>query len=231
MIYYLTYDDLANEDILYNHIYPNMDDNYYWGNDFSDKFYIKAAKAGFITTAMYQDNEAFLLPEIQFDYAVLHFKDLKISQKVTKVLKKDNYIFEIDSNFDEVLKKINNYHKDSWLIKEYMELLKSVKNNEDKHNNFKLFSTELYCKETKELIAGEIGYKIGSTYTSLTGFSSKNNKFRDWGKVQMILLSKYLLKNNYNFWNLGHPQLQYKIDLGAKIYPRKEFLNLWYDNI
>lgn len=31
-------------------------------------------------------------------------------------------------------------------------------------------------------------------------------------------------------WNLGHPQLQYKVDLGAKIYNRKEFLELWNKN-
>lgn len=180
---------------------------------------------------MYQEEEAFLLPEIQFDYAVLHFEDLKVPKKVTKILKKDNYKFAIDSDFEGVLKKINNYHKDSWLIKEYIEILKNIKNNQNSYDNFVLFSVELFCQDSNELVAGEIGYKIGSTYTSLTGFSSKNNKFRDWGKVQMILLSKYLSKNNYNFWNLGHPQLQYKIDLGAKIYPRKEFLNLWYDNI
>ncbi len=89
-------------------------------------------------------------------------------------------------------------------------------------------SVELYDKRTKELIAGEIGYKINSTYTSLTGFSLKEKIYNNWGKLQLVLLAQYLEKNNYSFWNLGHPYMQYKFDLGAKIYSREEFLEKWF---
>jgi len=43
----------------------------------------------------------------------------------------------------------------------------------------------------------------------------------------MTLLSQYLEKNQYSFWNMGHPYMQYKIDLGAKILSREEFLIKW----
>ena len=80
------------------------------------------------------------------------------------------------------------------------------------------------------LIAGEIGYKIGKTYTSLSGFSKKDKKYNNWGKLQMILLAKHLEENSFSFWNLGHPYMQYKFDLGAKLYSREDFLEKWLQN-
>ncbi len=66
-----------------------MEENYYWSDDFSEEFYIKAAQSGFITTSMYKDGNFLLLPEIQFDYAILDFNDIKIPKKVQKLLKTD----------------------------------------------------------------------------------------------------------------------------------------------
>ena len=56
---------------------------------------------------------------------------------------------------------------------------------------------------------------------------STNKKYNNWGKLQLILLGKYLEKENFSFWNLGHPYMQYKFDLGAITYKRKDFLKRW----
>ena len=85
--------------------------------------------------------------------------------------------------------------------------------------------------KTKKLISGEIGYKIGKIYTSLSGFTTKEKKYNNCGKLQLVLLNNYLKETGVKLWNLGHPQLQYKIDLGAKIYNRIDFLELWKSNI
>ena len=207
-----------------------MEENYYWSDDFSTEFYIKAAQCGFITTSMYKEKKFYLLPEIQFDYAILDFKDIRISSKVSKLLKKNNYIFSINCKFNEVCQKIKTYHKESWLKDEYITILENINNNKDLVNNFKLISVEVSDLTTNELISGEIGYKINNIYTSLTGFTNKDKKYNNWGKLQLVLLNEYLQENNYKFWNLGHPQLQYKIDLGAKIYNRKDFLIRWNNN-
>lgn len=208
-----------------------MEENYYWSDDFSNEFYIKAAKCGFITTSMEKDKEFFLLPEIQFDYAILDFENIRISKKVLSLLKKDNYTFTINNKFDEVLNKIQNYHKESWLADKYITLLKNIKKEAHLDASFELFSIEVSDKETNSLISGEIGYSYNLIYTSLTGFSSKEKKYNNWGKLQLVLLNRYLKENGYKFWNLGHPQLQYKIDLGAKIYSRKDFLARWHNKI
>lgn len=208
-----------------------MQENYYWSDDYSAEFYVKAAKCGFITTSMKDNDKFVLLPEIQFDYAVLDLENIHISSKVKKLLKKDNYIFEISSDINKVSNKIIDYHDNSWVDDDYKKILNSVKKNIKLNKKFKLIGVELYEKSTFELISGEIGYQIGTTYTSLSGFTNKDKKYNNWGKLQLVLLNNYLKENDFKLWNLGHPQLKYKIDLGAKIYNRLDFLKLWKSNI
>ena len=227
-IYYITPNDIEDKNILFNFIYENMEVNYYYSDDFSLEFYIKLARAGFICVSHTQDNTQFLLPEMQFEYAVLDFQNLHISKKVQKLLKTPHlYKFSINQDLEGVLNGISKSHHDNWIENEYLKMLKQLKNYDKSDLKFKLISCELVCTETDRLIAGEVGYQIGSTYTSLSGFTSSEKRYNNYGKLQLTLLSQYLKSNNYSFWNLGHPYMQYKLDLGAKILSRKEFLQRW----
>ena len=204
-----------------------MKNNYYWTDDWSEEFYILLAKAGFISTTYDTINGLVLLPELQYDYAILDFNNLHISNKVKKLLNKDGYKFCINTRFDEVTEKFSQQHKDNWLKEDYVELLKKLYINYNEKNNFKMISVELIDSDTKELISGEVGYIIGKIYTSLSGFSSKEKKYNNYGTLQLVLLAKYLKENNFKFWNLGHPHMEYKKRLGCKVYPRSEFLEQW----
>jgi len=77
----------------------------------------------------------------------------------------------------------------------------SVTNSPSKCN-MKVHSIELY-NEADVLVAGEIGYSFGTTYTSLTGFYDKS--VPNAGKLQLVLLCKWLQQKGYSFWNFGHP--------------------------
>jgi len=205
---------------LKKHIYPNMAANYYYSYNYSAEFYIAAAKAGFIAvTESFKDIE-LLIPEIQYDYALLDFKDLHISRKVKKLLKSNRPTLTISHNLDDVFNAINKAHKNSWLTPKYLQTLKECNL---KNDNFKAISVAIY--QDNILISGEIGYIIGNTYTSLSGFSKK--KYNNYGKLQLVMLAKYLEQNNFAFWNLGHPHMSYKLALGAKVYTRAEFLKRW----
>ena len=229
-IYYLTYENIIDKDILFNDIYSNEDTNYYFSDDFSKDFYIALASCGFICTTTVYEDKLFLLPEMQFEYALLDFEDLHISKKVKKLLKNDNYLFTSNTRFEEVLEKIEEYHNPNWLIGQYKTLLLELFKTYD-NNDFKIVSYELIDKESKQLIAAEIGYKIYDTYTSLTGFSSKEKKYNNYGKLQLVLLAQHLQKENFAFWNLGHPYMQYKFDLGAVKYSRNDFLKRWLPKV
>ncbi len=204
-----------------------MNENYYAYEYFSPTMYIKLAKAGFIsTTARLANNKTYLLPEIQFEYAVLYFENLHISTKVKKLMQKNDFTFVKNKNLNLVIDNINRFHKESWITDDYKNMLLDIYSNS--HDNFDLLSFELYSKDGSTLIAAEIGYKIGSVYTSLSGFSNRSKEYNNYGKLQLVLLSLYLQKNNYKFWNLGHACLQYKIDLGAVVLKRDQFLEQWF---
>ena len=206
-----------------------MEENYYVCEKFNPSLYVKLAIAGFISTsAKVSAKKEYLLPEMQFEYAVLNFENLHISKKVNKLINKNDFIFKISSNIKPLIDEINKYHNDSWISTKYENMLLEISNN--KYENFELIGFELLDKSTNKLIAGELGYKIGKTYTSLTGFSNRSKKYNNYGKLQLVLLSKYLEKNSYEFWNLGHACLQYKIDLGAKVLKRDEFLKIWLNS-
>ena len=223
-IYPMDLEMLQSRDYLEQVIYPDMQREYYWSSDFSAAFYIAQAKAGFMAICETIDGEELLLPEMQRSYAVLHFENLHISKKVAKIIRRDAPELHFSFSLDAVAREIQAQHKNSWLTPSYLRALQS---SYGKDRTF--LPVAVYLKEgISKLIAGEIGYYIGGTYTSLTGFSSREKRYRDYGKVQMVLLAKELQKNGFRIWNLGHPYMPYKTALGAKIYTRKEFLKLWY---
>jgi Leu/Phe-tRNA-protein transferase len=225
-IYPLHYEEMINPLFLWERIYPDMRKNYYWSDDFSPEYYIAQAKAGFIAVTDFFEEKELLLPEIQFSYAVLHFEDLHISTKVRRLLKKKKLSLKISTDIDTAVEKIRSYHKNCWLTPRYHTILKATQHIDD---NFELISACI--EEEGEPVAGEIGYIIGNTYTSLTGFSSREKQYRNYGTAQLVLLARYLQEHGFAFWNLGQSYMPYKFRLGAKQYDRSAFLELWYDHI
>ncbi len=225
-IHNLSYVDVTSPDILINIIYPNMYKNYYWSDDFSAKYYIAQAKAGFIAVTDYYEDEELLLPEIQFSYALLDFKDLHISRKVNKLLNDKDLKLQISHDLDEVVERINASHKNCWLTPRYLEMIKATHGLD---NNFELISVAI--KDENILVAGEIGYVIGKTYTSLSGFSSREKRYCNYGTTQLVLLAQHLEENGFKFWNLGQSYMTYKLSLGAKVYERQDFLKRWFSAI
>ena len=204
-----------------------MTNSYYWSDDWSEEFYIELSKSGFISTTHETKDGLVLLPELQYDYAILDFENLHISHKVKKLINETNYELNMNSRFNEVVEKFSTHHKYNWLKDEYAELLKNLYIHNDRREDFKVVSFELVDKDSGELIAGEVGYIINKTYTSLSGFSSKEKKYANYGTLQLVLLAKYLQNSGFEFWNLGHPHMEYKKRLGCQTYSRSDFLKRW----
>ena len=142
-------------------------------------------------------------------------------------MSKKSYEFRINSRFNEVVDKFSTHHKYNWLKGEYAELIKSLYMHNDERKEFKVVSFELVDKDSDELIAGELGYIIAKTYTSLSGFSSREKKYANYGTLQLSLLARHLQENGFEFWNLGHPHMEYKKRLGCQTYSRSDFLKRW----
>ena len=85
-IYNITSQYLNDKSIFENHICTNLTNNYYWSDDWSVEFYKQLAYEGFITTTFDTPEGLVLLPELQYEYAILDFKNLHISKKVKKLI-------------------------------------------------------------------------------------------------------------------------------------------------
>ena len=225
-IHHLSFEEVNDVAFLSHYIYPDAYKNYYWSEDFSPEYYIAQAKAGFIAVTDVHEEKELLLPEIQFSYALIDFDALHCSKKVSKLIRKKNLHIEIDSNIEEVAQHINNAYKDNWLSPRYVQTLQAT---HELDKSFKVIT--VYIEEAGEMIAGEIGYILGKTYTSLSGFSSKTKPYQNYGTAQLVLLGQYLHAQGFAFWNLGQPYMDYKLALGAKVYEREDFLLRWFDAI
>lgn len=223
IIPHLSYRDLCCAYTLATAIYPNRQQSYYWSVDFSPHYYIAQAKAGFISVRCDYDEYDILLPNIHDCYAVLDFEDLHISRKVRRLLKKRSLCLEMGADLEEVYAGIAALHEECWLSREYLEMLQATRGLDD---DFEVVAVAL--REGAELIAGEIGYIIGSSYTSLTGFSRRERQYRDCGTAQLVLLAQHLEEQGFTFWNLGDPSLEYKLALGARLVERDQFLGRWF---
>ena len=227
MIYHLERQHLHNPHIL-EQIYGNREHHYYWSDDFSEAMYIDLANAGFISVSTEHEDRLLLLAEIQQAYALLHLEELHIGRTVSRLMRKARYRLAFDTAFDEVMIGIQAGHEQCWMVGKYAELMRRLHTH--KHEGFRLMSVELYDEEAGVLVAGEIGYMTANNvYTSLTGFHNQAQHYRSWGTLQLVLLGQHLQSSGVRFWNLGHPYMQYKRDLGARTLARSDFLRLWYD--
>jgi Leu/Phe-tRNA-protein transferase len=229
---YLTFENIKDIQTLENIIYANYEFHYYWSDDWSPEFYVALAYAGFISTSTH-DHElgTILLSDLHTAYAVLDWKNLHISKSIKRTVRKnildeEKIYLKINSDTRNITEKIGKAHADiSWLTDKYKRTLNLIDEQSLIQFNFKLLAIEMWSEKENQLIAGELGYTIGESYTSLTGFFDRETpRYNNMGKIQLIALAKLLEQAGYKLWNLGQPQLKYKIDLGAKEVERVDFL-------
>ena len=132
MYQYLKLTDVQDEYILTNGIYRNEIENYYITDDWSPEMYDALAFAGFISISI-QDEEgkAYLFPEMQFSYAVLHWDNLHISKRLKEFISKKviahNYGISVNRDIEAVFDGIIHYHDDiNWMTEPYLDVLRAL---------------------------------------------------------------------------------------------------------
>ncbi|KAL3912078.1 MAG: hypothetical protein SGILL_007027 [Bacillariaceae sp.] len=167
--------------------------------------------------------EGVILPKLHHERCVIHLPDgLHISKSTRK--KSKNFTFSVNRDFDRVVEACRKQHGPRcWLYPELVEIFREI--HEPEHVEalviptdqggtssnsevtitarqpcpVRLYSIEVRHEDTGELVAGELGYTVGSVFTSLTGFTSQSGA----GSVQLAALGRLLCSLGFTLWDLG----------------------------
>jgi Leu/Phe-tRNA-protein transferase len=187
--------------------------------------------------------EGVILPKLHHDRCVIQLPhNLHISKSIRK--KSKNFLFTVNRDFDRVVEACRKQHGSRcWLYPELVEVFRDIHDPEyveaviiptcqggtalncqtpvlDRQAcPVRLYSIEVWNEKTGELVAGELGYTVGSIFTSLTGFTAHSGA----GSVQLAALGRLLCTLGFSMWDLGM-DMDYKQSLGAHNIPRKEFV-------
>jgi Leu/Phe-tRNA-protein transferase len=162
-----------------------------------------------------------LLPKLHYERAVLVMSDgMHISKKVKK--KAAKYALSINQAFDEVIEGVWEEHGENcWLHAPLVEGLRDLVRECILTGPVEVFSVELWSVETDRLVAGEIGYRVGAIYTSMTGFFCESGT----GSIQLASLGRWLVGRGFKVWDFGM-MMDYKRDIGCQSIQREQFVQL-----
>ena len=224
-ILYIEEEDMKSCRVL-DFIHHDERSHLYWSRDWTATLYSRLAYEGLISTSYVTENgETVLLPEMQRAYAVLNWDKLHICRHIKKKIRNEaGPELTINKDYHGVIKSIREYHDPCWLTTEYASILDQLYRAEE--GGCRVLSVELWDHRGR-LAAGEVGYQIGAVYTSLSGFCRREGRETNFGTCQMVMLALKMAQHGMHFWNLGHPDMPYKIQLGAEVLERGDFLKIW----
>jgi Leu/Phe-tRNA-protein transferase len=162
-------------------------------------------------------------------------QELHVSKSVRKKAKR--FSITVNREFDQVIQGCHDQHgSHCWLypplVKAFREMMTQGKMTATPMNpqtgkphphrtwTVRLYTIEVWNAETGALAGGELGYTVGSIYTSLTGFTKEDSA----GSVQLVALGRLLIEQGFHLWDLGM-DMEYKRGIGAKLMPREAFVH------
>lgn len=183
--------------------------------------------AGNDGTEEQEATQHFLMPKLHFERMVCSPISVHVPSKCKKLAKK--YRMTVDTAFREVCKGIKEntftYHEaDCWLCDDLITALEGVnKLAANKRRGVSVHSIEIWDIESGELAAGEIGYSLGTAFSSMTGFYLR--KFSGAGTLQLVALGRLLSDSGFTLWDFGM-DLEYKRELGAATISRRAWMDM-----
>lgn len=187
-----------------------------WTPCFAPEFVAGLMRHGFlpIATPINGPSKIVLLPKLHARRSCISLDQFHVRRKTKhegRALR-----FSVDQAFDAVAAGCVEEHGQNWLYPPVVDCLRAMHLAKGAMG-VRMHSVEVW--EGDRVVAGELGYACGGTYTSMTGFHTT----RGSGMVQLNCLGKLLRDRGFVLWDLGM-HLPYKGTLGAANVPRIVFL-------
>ncbi len=145
--------------------------------------------------------------------AVLFLKDFHLSSRLKKDLKKRDFSFQINSNFQSVITECTKRRKPTWITKEmqaaYLKLHKAG------------YCHSFECYENGTLVGGLYGVSIGKMFAGESMFHRVDNA----SKATLCYLVEYLQSRGVH-WIDGQQMTPLFKSFGAVEIPRNEFVGI-----
>ena len=199
------------------HIAKHWPSDFCWSACFEPNFLAALMYEGYLPTAhgpVEGPTEYILLPKLHQERCIVHFEDLRVSKSARADSR--GYQVAVDTAFDDVVDKCLMQHGESWLHPPIVDSFKRLFRSGGT-GRVKMHSIEV--KREGQLVAGELGYSVGRTYCSLSGFTAISGS----GSVQCLGLALLLHERGFDFWDLGMG-MEYKAQMGAREISREDFL-------
>jgi Leu/Phe-tRNA-protein transferase len=198
---------------------------------FKPQFIAQLMAEGFLPVA----TRGMLLPKLHLQRSVIQLPhELHVSKSVRKKAKR--FSISVNADFERVIQGCHEQHgSHCWLYPPLVQAFREMtaqgkieatpmnpqtnKPFPDRTWTVRLYTIEVWNVETGALAGGELGYTVGSIYTSLTGFTKEDSA----GSVQLVALGRLLIERGFHLWDLGM-DMEYKRGIGAKLMPRETFV-------
>ncbi|POR04111.1 hypothetical protein AU468_03830 [Alkalispirochaeta sphaeroplastigenens] len=171
---------------------------------------------GYLPMAIRPGGRPLLLIKCHRQRMVLDFRDLHVSRSTRRRARREELFLSVDRDLPAIFRGIARQHRENWLIPVFQEALLELHRTPLK--GVSLHGVALRTGDG-QVVAGEVGYRCGSAYTSLSGFHDRPGA----GSVQIASLARFLERQGFRFWDLGMA-IDYKYQLGARPQERSVFL-------
>ena len=155
---------------------------------------------------------------------VLNPAEIKISRSLAKIIRKQKFTISLDKDFENVIRSCSKprlekgqIQTETWILEEMIEAYSIL------HHQGYAHSVE--CWLDKKLVGGLYGIVIGKIFFGESMFS----RVSDASKTAFVYLNKQLEQWGFQLVDcqVYTPHLE---SLGAKMIPRKEFINILNQN-
>jgi len=231
--------DSALAELINCGLLEHMPGDYSWSLCFEAPFISRLCREGFLPICCELGGGTapglyVLLPKLHIQRCILRHGDMHISKKVRK--RAPRYRLTVCQAFDEVMQQCIEQHGMAWLYPPMQRVLSQLAAPATLDGleacSPRFVSFELWTRpepsggggdameKAPQLVAGDLGCVVGSSYTSFSGFHIGDGT----GSIQMALTGMLLERAGFGWWDLGQEH-GYKAVLGAKPVPRAEFID------
>jgi Leu/Phe-tRNA-protein transferase len=175
---------------------------------------------GFMPMGLTHGGEEFLLAKCHLQRCVVDPASIHVPKNTRRYAR--GLHLAVDRAPSETLAAIDRHHPDSWLTPRLQDALVALVGgvrSDASTAGVRVHTIELLDGTDGTPVAWEIGYAVGTIYTSLTGAHRRNGS----GWVQMVALATLLCDAGFTMWDLGM-EIEYKIRLGCRLLERDAFL-------